>query len=78
MAQAVTVADGVQSLSGVSFVEIADADGVVVANTRDPARIGALADAGPAGRSWTGDSTGSGGRAVVGADQHTVRWQLPE
>ena len=54
-----------QSLSGVSFVEIADADGVVVANTRDPARIGALADAGPAGRSWTGDSTGAGGRAVV-------------
>lgn len=65
VAQAVPVADGVQSLSGVSFVEIADADGVVVANTRDPARIGALADAGPAGRSWTGDSTGSVGRAVV-------------
>ena len=65
VAQAVPVADGVQSLSGVSFVEIADADGVVVANTRDPARIGALADAGPAGRSWTGDSTGAGGRAVV-------------
>ena len=65
VAQAVPVADGVQSLSGVSFVEIADTDGVVVANTRDPARIGALADAGPAGRSWTGDSTGAGGRAVV-------------
>jgi two-component system, CitB family, sensor kinase len=65
VAQAVPVADGVQSLSGVSFVEIADADGVVVANTRDPARIGAPADAGPAGRSWTGDSTGTSGRAVV-------------
>ena len=38
--QSVPIADGVQSLSGVTFVEIADADGVVVANTRDPARLG--------------------------------------
>ena len=63
--QAVPVADAVQSLSGVSFVEIADADGVVVANTRDPGRVGTLADAGPAGRSWVADSDGPGGRAVV-------------
>ena len=61
----VPVADAVQTLSGVSFVEVADADGVVVANTRDPGRIGLPADAGPAGRSWVADSDGAGGRAVV-------------
>src|SRR4051812_18893710 len=66
--QSVPIADGVQSLSGVTFVEIADADGVVVANTRDPARLGvqlSAADTGGAGRSWVADDSGTGGRAIV-------------
>ena len=66
--QSVPIADGVQSLSGVTFVEIADADGVVVANTRDPARLGVSlspADTGDAGRSWVADSSGTGGKAIV-------------
>ena len=66
--RSVPIADGVQSLSGVTFVEIADADGVVVANTRDPARLGislSPADTGDAGRSWVADSSGTGGKAVV-------------
>ena len=61
--QAAPIADGVQSLSGVSFVEIADADGVVVANTRDPARLGTRLDL--ATRSSVGDGEGPGGPAVV-------------
>jgi two-component system, CitB family, sensor kinase len=69
--QAVPIADGVQSLSGASFVEIADADGVVVANTRDPARVGArlspadTAGSAPVDRSWVGDSSDATGQAVV-------------
>jgi two-component system, CitB family, sensor kinase len=66
--QSVPIADGVQSLSGVTFVEIADADGVVVANTRDPARLGvqlSAADTGGAGRSWVADDSGTGGKAIV-------------
>ena len=66
--QSVPIADGVQSLSGVTFVEIADADGVVVANTRDPARLGvqlSAADTGGAGRSWVADGSGTGGKAIV-------------
>jgi two-component system CitB family sensor kinase len=66
--QSVPIADGVQSLSGVTFVEIADADGVVVANTRDPARLGvqlSAADTGAAGRSWVADDSGTGGKAIV-------------
>jgi two-component system CitB family sensor kinase len=61
--QAAPIADGVQSLSGVSFVEIADAEGVVVANTRDPARLGTRLHL--ATRSSVGDGEGPGGRAVV-------------
>ena len=61
--QAAPIADGVQSLSGVSFVEIADADGVVVANTRDPGRLGTRLDL--AVRSSVGDGAGPGGPAVV-------------
>ena len=66
--QSVPIADGVQSLSGVTFVEIADADGVVVANTRDPARLGvqlSAADTGAAGRSWVADDSGTGKKAIV-------------
>ena len=51
-----------------TFVEIADTDGVVVANTRDPARLGVSlspADTGDAGRSWVADSSGTGGKAIV-------------
>lgn len=64
VAQTVPVADGLQSLAGVSFVEVVDADGVVVANTRDPARIGAPTDPGPVGRAWVGDDD-TAPRAVV-------------
>jgi sensor histidine kinase regulating citrate/malate metabolism len=65
--QSAPVADGVQSLSGVTFVEIADVDGVVVANTRDPARIGVPLSSDPddAGRSWVADSTDTGRKSVV-------------
>lgn len=69
--QAVPLADGVQTLADVTFVEIADRDGVVVANTRDPARVGVVlprtggTDAALSGRSWVGDSTDVAGRAVV-------------
>jgi len=69
--QAVPIADGVQSLSGVSFVEVADAEGVVVANTRDPTRMGArlspadTAGSGSIGRSWVGDSSAATVQSVV-------------
>ena len=68
MLQSVPIADGVQSLSGVTFVEIADADGIVVANTRDPARLGVQlspADTGAAGRSWVADSSGTAAAVVA-------------
>jgi two-component system CitB family sensor kinase len=69
--QAVPIADGVQTLSGVTFVEIADGDGAVVANTRDPVRLGMILAPGDGtgmaleGRSWVGDSASVAGRAVV-------------
>jgi sensor histidine kinase regulating citrate/malate metabolism len=69
--QSIPIADGVQTLAGVSFVEIVDSDGVVVANTRDPARLGVVAadDDGLrtalAGRSWLGDNTAVSEWAVV-------------
>ena len=62
-------ADAVQTLSGLSFVMIVDADGTVLADTEDPARIGeALSperSTAAAGRSWVGDRTDDGPRAVV-------------
>ena len=58
-----------QSLSGASFVQVMSRDGVLVADTADPGRIGeqmaAEGDAALAGRSSVGDRTGDGGRAVV-------------
>jgi sensor histidine kinase regulating citrate/malate metabolism len=66
--RAVPIADGVQTLSGVSFVEIADVEGVVVANTRDPGRLGAQlypAGSAPTDRSWVGDSSAPTGQSVV-------------
>ena len=69
--QTVPLATGVQALSGVTFVEIVDADGAVVANTFDPARLGTVVSPGDAtaaalaGRSWVGDSTDVAGQAVV-------------
>jgi two-component system, CitB family, sensor kinase len=74
--QTTPIAVGVQSLSGVSFVEIADSDSVVVANTRDPGGVGtrllptdgsggSAGETAPAGRSWVGDRADSGGRAIV-------------
>jgi len=68
-AQAAPNADAVQTLSGLSFVMIVDADGTVLADTEDPARIGeALSperSTAAAGRSWVGDRTDDGPRAVV-------------
>lgn len=74
--QAVPIADSAQSLSGVSFVEVADGGGVVVANTRDPGRLGmpllpvngsdgSDGEMALPGRSWVGDRTDAGGRAIV-------------
>ena len=67
--QSATVAESVQSLSGASFVQVMGRDGVLVADTADPGRIGeqmaAEGDAALAGRSSVGDRTGDGGRAVV-------------
>ena len=67
--QAAPNADAVQTLSGLSFVMLVDAGGTVVADTEDPARIGEplSADASTAagGRSWVGDRTDDGPRAVV-------------
>jgi two-component system, CitB family, sensor kinase len=67
--QAAPNADAVQTLSGLSFVMIVDADGTVLADTEDPSRIGAAlspeASAAAAGRSWVGDRTDDGPRAVV-------------
>lgn len=63
------VAQSVQSLSGASFVQVMDRDGVLVADTLDPGRIGtSLAGEGEAalaGRGSVGDRTGADGRAVV-------------
>ena len=67
--QAAPVAVAVQELSGVSFVEIVDRDGTVVANTVDPGRIGHPAPVpNPAlsGRSSVGDRTADDPPAVVG------------
>jgi two-component system, CitB family, sensor kinase len=62
-------ADAVQTLSGLSFVMLVDADGIVLADTEDPARIGEpLSLAGsPADRrrAWVGDRIDDGPRAVV-------------
>jgi len=66
--QAALVAGSVQTLSGASFVEVADGGGAVVANTEDPGRIGLVPpDPNPAlsGRSSVGDQGGDGRRAVV-------------
>jgi sensor histidine kinase regulating citrate/malate metabolism len=67
--QAAPNADAVQTLSGLSFVMIVDADGTVLADTEDPARIGEAlppeASTAAFGRSWVGDRTDAGPRAVV-------------
>ena len=67
--QAAPNADAVQTLSGLSFVMLVDAGGTVVADTEDPARIGeplsADASIAAGGRSWVGDRTDDGPRAVV-------------
>jgi two-component system, CitB family, sensor kinase len=67
--QAAPNADAVQTLSGLSFVMIVDADGIVLADTEDPTHIGkALSperSTAAAGRSWVGDRTDDGPRAVV-------------
>ena len=67
--QAAPNADAVQTLSGLSFVMLIDAGGTVVADTENPARIGeplsAERSTAAGGRSWVGDRTDDGPRAVV-------------
>jgi two-component system, CitB family, sensor kinase len=62
-------AGAVQNLSGLSFVLIVDADGTVLADTQNPARIGQPLPLGSStadrGRAWVGDRTDTGPRAVV-------------
>jgi two-component system, CitB family, sensor kinase len=67
--QAAPNANAVQELSGLSFVMIVDADGTVLADTEDPARVGATlppeSSTAAGGRAWVGDRTDDGPRAVV-------------
>ena len=67
--QTAPTAAGVQTLSGVSFIEVVDSGGTVVANTADPGRIGVVLGPGGnpalAGRSSIGDRVGDGPRSVV-------------
>ena len=67
--RAAPIADAVQTLSGLSFVMLVDADGIVLADTEDPGRIGKPlvreGDPGDQGRAWVGDRTADGPRAVV-------------
>jgi two-component system, CitB family, sensor kinase len=67
--QAAPSADAVQTLSGLTFAMLVDADGIVVADTEDPGRIGRplVADGGPhdRGRAWVNDRTADGPRAVA-------------
>jgi sensor histidine kinase regulating citrate/malate metabolism len=67
--QAAPNAAAVQALSGLSFVMIVDAGETVLADTEDPARIGhrlpAEGSTAADGRSWVGDRTDGGPRAVV-------------
>jgi two-component system CitB family sensor kinase len=67
--QAAPNADAVRTLSGLSLVMLVDADGIVLADTEDPARIGKplVSDRSSAdrGRAWVGDRTDDGPRAVV-------------
>jgi two-component system, CitB family, sensor kinase len=67
--QAAPNADAVQTLSGLSFAMLVDADGTVLADTEDPGRIGkplvAESGQGDRGRAWVGDRSADGPRAVV-------------